>query len=244
MDWDEFVRKHVPDENTKSGIKSIDAELLRAVQESQESKVILLLDEWDKTRISSDSYFLDFLQTGRISVSGQKYQANLDNLIIFFQTRRGTDRISRWLTEHGQDVQALHSDLRQSERSKALEDFKAGKVRILTATDLASRGLDISNVTHVINYDVPQHSEDYIHRIGRTGRARTEGEAFTLFAPEDLPRVEAIERLLDAPLPRKELDGFSYREAPDEMLPASTPVSRKRNRGFGNRASFGARRRK
>ncbi len=169
---------------------------------------------------------------------------SFDNLIIFFQTRRGTDRISRWLTEHGQDVQALHSDLRQSERSKALEDFKAGKVRILTATDLASRGLDISNVTHVINYDVPQHSEDYIHRIGRTGRARTEGEAFTLFAPEDLPRVEAIERLLDAPLPRKELDGFSYREAPAEMLPATTPVSRKRNRGFGNRASFGARRRK
>jgi ATP-dependent RNA helicase RhlE len=169
---------------------------------------------------------------------------SFDNLIIFFQTRRGTDRISRWLTEHGQDVQALHSDLRQSERSKALEDFKAGKVRILTATDLASRGLDISNVTHVINYDVPQHSEDYIHRIGRTGRARTEGEAFTLFAPEDLPRVEAIERLLDAPLPRKELDEFSYREAPAEMLPASTPVSRKRNRGFGNRASFGARRRK
>ena len=91
MDWDEFVRKHVPDENTKSGIKSIDAELLRAVQESQESKVILLLDEWDKTRISSDSYFLDFLQTGRISVSGQKYQANLDNLIIFFTSNNERD---------------------------------------------------------------------------------------------------------------------------------------------------------
>ena len=91
MDWDEFVRKHVPDENTKSGIKSIDAELLRAVQESKEKKVILLLDEWDKTRISSDSYFLDFLQTGRISVSGQKYQANLDNLIIFFTSNNERD---------------------------------------------------------------------------------------------------------------------------------------------------------
>ena len=91
MDWDEFVRKHVPDENTKSGIKSIDAELLCAVRESKDKKVILLLDEWDKTRISSDSYFLDFLQTGRISVSGQKYQANLDNLIIFFTSNNERD---------------------------------------------------------------------------------------------------------------------------------------------------------
>tara|TARA_R110002020_G_scaffold76865_1_gene194420 strand:+ start:1749 stop:3800 length:2052 start_codon:yes stop_codon:yes gene_type:complete len=91
MDWDEFVRKHVPDENTKSGIKSIDAELLRAVQESKDKQVILLLDEWDKTRISSDSYFLDFLQTGRISVSGKKYQANLDNLIIFFTSNNERD---------------------------------------------------------------------------------------------------------------------------------------------------------
>ena len=103
-----------------------------------------------------------------------------ESVIIFFQTRRGTDRISRWLEEHGQNVRALHSDLRQTERTRALNEFKAGKVKILTATDLASRGLDISKVSHVINYDVPQHSEDYVHRIGRTGRAKTEGEAFTL----------------------------------------------------------------
>ncbi len=169
---------------------------------------------------------------------------NFDSLIIFFQTRRGTDRISRWLEEHGREVSVLHSDMRQSERTKALQDFKTGKVKILSATDVASRGLDISNVTHVINYDVPQHSEDYVHRIGRTGRAKAEGEAFTLFAPDDLPRVDAIERLLGNPLPREELEGFPYRESPSEMLPSSTPVSRKRNRGFGNSGGFGARRRR
>ena len=113
-----------------------------------------------------------------------------ESLIIFFQTRRGTDKISHWLTEHGQDVRVLHSDLKQRDRMSALQDFKDGKVKILSATDVASRGLDISNVTHVINYDVPQHSEDYIHRIGRTGRARTEGEAFTLCKPEELPLVK------------------------------------------------------
>ena len=91
MDWDEFVQKHLPDENAKSGIKSVDAELLRAVKESKDKKVILLLDEWDKTRISSDSYFLDFLQTGRLSVSGKKYQANQDNLIIFFTSNNERD---------------------------------------------------------------------------------------------------------------------------------------------------------
>ena len=79
---------------------------------------------------------------------------------------------------------------------KALDEFKNGEVKILCATDVASRGLDISNVTHVINYDVPQHSEDYVHRIGRTGRARSEGEAFTLCKPEELSLVDSIEKLL------------------------------------------------
>jgi ATP-dependent RNA helicase RhlE len=167
-----------------------------------------------------------------------------ENLIIFFQTRRGTDKISRWLTEHGQDVRVLHSDLKQRDRMSALQDFKDGKVKILSATDVASRGLDISNVTHVINYDVPQHSEDYVHRIGRTGRARTEGEAFTLCKPEELPLVQSIEKLLGNPLPRKFVDDFAYRDSPAEMAPTGAVVSKKRNRGFGNQVSFGSRRRR
>jgi ATP-dependent RNA helicase RhlE len=167
-----------------------------------------------------------------------------DNLIIFFQTRRGTDKISRWLTEHGQDVRVLHSDLKQRDRMSALQDFKDGKVKILSATDVASRGLDITNVTHVINYDVPQHSEDYVHRIGRTGRARTEGEAFTLCKPEELPLVQSIEKLLGNPLPRKFVDDFSYRDSPAEMVPTGAEVSKKRNRGFGKQVSFGSRRRR
>jgi ATP-dependent RNA helicase RhlE len=169
---------------------------------------------------------------------------DFENLIIFFQTRRGTDKISRWLTEHGQDVRVLHSDLKQRDRISALQDFKDGKVKILSATDVASRGLDISNVTHVINYDVPQHSEDYVHRIGRTGRARTEGEAFTLCKPEEIPLVESVEKLLGNPLPRKFLDDFPYRESQESLAPTGIEVSKKRNRGFGRQASFGSRRRR
>ncbi len=171
-------------------------------------------------------------------------EIKFENLIIFFQTRRGTDKISHWLMEHGQEVRVLHSDLKQRDRQQALQDFKDGKVKILSATDVASRGLDISNVTHVINYDVPQHSEDYIHRIGRTGRARTEGEAFTLCKPDDIPLVESIEKLLGNPLPRKFLDDFAYRDEPETLTPNVPVVSRKRNRGFGKQISFGSRRRR
>ena len=171
-------------------------------------------------------------------------QIKFDNLIIFFQTRRGTDKISQWLTEHGQTVRVLHSDLKQRDRMKALEEFKSGKVKILCATDVASRGLDISNVTHVINYDVPQHSEDYVHRIGRTGRARTEGEAFTLCKPEELSLVDSIEKLLGNPLPRKIVENFPYRNEPTTLAPSAPVVSRKRNRGFGGQLSFGGRRRR
>ena len=167
-----------------------------------------------------------------------------ESLIIFFQTRRGTDKISQWLTEHGQDVRVLHADLKQRDRMSALQDFKDGKVKILSATDVASRGLDISNVTHVINYDVPQHSEDYVHRIGRTGRAKTEGEAFTLCKPEELPMVESIEKLLGNPLPRKFVDDFAYRDAPETLVPQGAVVSKKRNRGFGKQVSFGSRRKR
>ena len=171
-------------------------------------------------------------------------KVKFENLIIFFQTRRGTDKISRWLSEHGQDVRVLHSDLKQRDRQAALQDFKDGKVKILSATDVASRGLDISNVTHVINYDVPQHSEDYVHRIGRTGRARTEGEAFTLCKPEELPLVQSIEKLLGSQLPRKFVDDFAYRDSPVELTETTTVVSKKRNRGFGKQVSFGSRRRR
>ncbi len=167
-----------------------------------------------------------------------------ESLIIFFQTRRGTDKISHWLKEHGQDVRVLHSDLKQRDRMSALQDFKDGKVKILSATDVASRGLDISNVTHVINYDVPQHSEDYVHRIGRTGRAKTEGEAFTLCKPEEIPLVESVEKLLGNALPRKFLDDFSYRETQENLAPTGAVVSKKRNRGFGRQVSFGSRRRR
>jgi ATP-dependent RNA helicase RhlE len=107
-------------------------------------------------------------------------------------------------------VAVLHSNRTQRERIEALEGFKSGKYEVMVATDIASRGLDIAGVSHVINYDVPDHPEDYVHRIGRTGRAQNVGDAFTLVSGEELPAVQAIEHFIGQKIPRLKLENFPY----------------------------------
>jgi ATP-dependent RNA helicase RhlE len=155
---------------------------------------------------------------------------NRQNTIIFFQTKAGADRIAKWLKQHGNNnIAVMHSDLQQRERAKALQDFKDGKITTLIATDIASRGLDVRGVQHVINYDVPQHSEDYVHRIGRTGRAKTEGEAYTLFSPDQMDKVQAIEEFIGQEIPRRVMEGFKYRIPPITEVPGKPkPAPQKR----------------
>jgi ATP-dependent RNA helicase RhlE len=107
-------------------------------------------------------------------------------------------------------VAVLHSNRSQQERMDALDGFKNGRYEVMVATDIAARGIDIAGVSHVINYDVPQHAEDYVHRIGRTGRAAAIGDAFTIMTVEDLPHVKAIEIFIAAKVPRLKLENFSY----------------------------------
>jgi ATP-dependent RNA helicase RhlE len=108
-------------------------------------------------------------------------------------------------------VAVLHSNRTQREREQALRGFRDGRYEVLVATDIAARGLDIADVSHVINYDVPQHPEDYIHRIGRTGRMEAKGDAFTLMVAEDARHVNAIERFISQKIPRVKLEDFDYR---------------------------------
>jgi len=157
-------------------------------------------------------------------------QINFQSCLIFTRTRIGADRIARWLKEHDHNVKAMHSDMPQRNRQKALEDFKSGKIQILIATDIASRGLDIAGVSHVINYDVPQHAEDYVHRIGRTGRANRDGEAFTLVASDEIGELSRIERYIGRSIERRKLSDFDYRYAP--LIENTGPRQKKRNRGF------------
>ena len=132
------------------------------------------------------------------------------SVLIFTRTKMNADRIAARLESAGHTVAAMHSDRTQGERTEALDGFRTGKYEVMVATDIASRGIDISTITHVINYDVPQHPDDYVHRIGRTGRARTEGDAFTLMTAEEAPDVTAIERFIGQEIPRKKLDNFKY----------------------------------
>ena len=155
------------------------------------------------------------------------------SVIVFTRTKRDADRITEWLEANNIAVATMHADRTQRERVEALSGFKTGKYSVLVATDIASRGLDISGVSHVINYNVPEHPEDYVHRIGRTGRAGDEGEAFTLFSPDELLQLQAIERLIGKAIERKKLEGFNYRTEPLMLMPGNgigAARPRRRNR--------------
>lgn len=137
-------------------------------------------------------------------------RTDFDSVLIFCRTKEGADRIARQLKTQNHSVAVLHSNRTQVERVEALEGFKAGRYEVMVATDIAARGIDIAGVSHVINYDVPQHPEDYVHRIGRTGRAQNVGDAFTIMTAEELPHVKDIERFISQKVPRLKLENFNY----------------------------------
>jgi len=132
------------------------------------------------------------------------------SVLIFCRTKDGADRIARQLESENHKVAVMHSNRSQQERVDALDGFKTGRYEVMIATDIAARGIDIAGVSHVINYDVPQHPEDYVHRIGRTGRAQTEGDAFTIMTAEELPHVKLIENFIAQKVPREKLENFPY----------------------------------
>ncbi len=138
-------------------------------------------------------------------------RVNYESVLIFCRTKHGADRVAHLLKRSNHAVAVLHSNRTQREREQALKGFRDGRYEVLVATDIAARGLDIADVTHVINYDVPQHPEDYIHRIGRTGRAEATGDAFTLMTAEDGRHVHAIERFISQKIPRVKLEDFNYK---------------------------------
>ena len=137
-------------------------------------------------------------------------RVNYNSVLVFCRTKHGADRVAGLLKRANHAVAVLHSNRTQKEREQALQGFREGKYEVLVATDIAARGLDIADVSHVVNYDVPQHPEDYIHRIGRTGRAEHTGDAFTIMIAEDAPHVFAIERFISQTIPRLKLEDFNY----------------------------------
>jgi superfamily II DNA/RNA helicase len=137
---------------------------------------------------------------------------DVQNALIFCNRKRDADVLHKSLVKHEFSAGVLHGDLAQSVRFATLEKFKAGELRLLVCSDVAARGIDIGGLSHVFNFDVPIHAEDYVHRIGRTGRAGKEGHAYSLASPDDRLAVEAIEKLVGAPIPRIVIPGLDVVE--------------------------------
>ncbi len=156
------------------------------------------------------------------------------SVLVFTRTKRGAESVSRALTRRGFSAAALHGDKSQSQRERTLRDFRVGRHRILVATDVAARGLDIRGISHVVNYDVPETFDAYVHRIGRTARADAQGEAFTLVALHEEDQVREIERRLKRSLPRIGVPDFEY-SAPVPSRPHARPGAVRATQGRNRR---------
>ena len=137
-------------------------------------------------------------------------QTDTNSVLIFARTRHRAQSLATKLLHEGYRVTSLHSDRTQGQRQSALSGFKDGRYQIMVATDIAARGLDVESISHVINFDMPDTADAYIHRIGRTGRAERTGDAFTLVTPEDEEMVRELEKIMKARLPREVIEGFNY----------------------------------
>ncbi|HUE99297.1 MAG TPA: DEAD/DEAH box helicase [Anaerolineales bacterium] len=169
-------------------------------------------------------------------------QTATESVLVFTRTKHRADKIARQIAHAGFRVTSLHSNRTQGQRQQALSGFKSGHFPIMVATDIAARGLDVENISHVVNYDMPDTADAYIHRIGRTGRAKRTGDAFTLVTPEDNDMIRALERIMGGPIKRETLPDFDYavpappRSASDRSQgnrpprPAPTPTRHARNR--------------
>jgi ATP-dependent RNA helicase RhlE len=138
-------------------------------------------------------------------------QAGFDCVLVFSRTKHGADKIAHKLKAQNHAVAVLHANRSQNQRIEALAGFKSGKYEVMVATDIAARGIDVAGVTHVINFDVPENPEDYVHRIGRTGRAQAVGDAFTLVTPENAGDIRDIQRFIGQKIPELRLPGFAYK---------------------------------
>jgi ATP-dependent RNA helicase RhlE len=155
----------------------------------------------------------------------------LEQVLVFTRTKHGANRLSEQLETDGISSSAIHGNKSQPQRIKALADFKDGKIRVLVATDIAARGLDIDQLPHVVNYELPQVAEDYVHRIGRTGRAGTEGKALSLVCVDEARLLKDIERLLKRDLPSEVISGF----APDPSIKAEPILTGRQGQSRGPR---------
>ncbi len=177
------------------------------------------------------SLFLELLNRG-----------DMKEALVFTRTKHRANRLAEFLAKKGIKAERIHGNRSQAQRTEALAGFKSGKYRVLVATDIAARGIDVEALGHVVNFDVPPAPEDYIHRIGRTGRAEMTGEAFTFYSPEEEGDIRGIERAISKKLPRVTLEGFDYSAKPQQRfeVPLAERIAEIRKKKAEDRARSAA----
>jgi ATP-dependent RNA helicase RhlE len=202
----------------------------KLIEVSQRGRAPILVEQtaYPVAQESKTALLLDLLE-----------REKFERVLVFARTRRGAERLSHILEARDHQVNRIHSDRTQPQREAALRGFRDGRTRVLVATDIAARGLDVDSVSHVINYDVPSTPEDYVHRIGRTGRAGNQGRALTIVTPVDELSMRAIEKLMGQTVKRVVLPGFGGTKTSEGA--GSKPFARP-NRGAVFTRSFRPRR--
>jgi ATP-dependent RNA helicase RhlE len=182
-------------------------------------------------------YVYEVEQDRKLGLLERMLRQEQGSFLVFARTRRGADRLSKKLAREGVRTAAIHGDRSQNQRNQALRGFQEGEYRVLVATDVAARGIHVEGISHVVNYDLPQVPEDFIHRVGRTGRAGAHGTASTFAMRSERASVQQIERTLETRLERREVPNDVRREqkgtAPLVVIPSAPPHPRRRVRSFG-----------
>lgn len=207
------VRKiisHIPQKRQTFLFSATMPESIRKLTASiQTNPEIIRIGKQTNPAESITQYFFKVPQEQKLDLLAHIMKAeSMKSVLVFSRTRRGADKISKKLSQRGFKVTAIHSDRTQAQRQNALAAFKHGRYQVLVATDIAARGIDVEGISHVVNYDTPVYAEDYIHRIGRTGRAELTGDAITFIAPVERKYFTGIERLIGRNFPVHSYPGF------------------------------------
>ncbi len=182
----------------------------RLAQRYMQDPVVLDFSDKTKTVDTIDQYYFTVDQQRKYDLLVKLIEREQpEQAIVFCRTKRGTDRIQRKLAKVVKAVDCIHGDMAQGARDKVMRQFRAGEIKVLVATDVVGRGIDVTGISHIVNYDIPGASDDYVHRVGRTGRMGREGVAYTFVTPEEGQELTRIEILINRLLKRDEIEGFS-----------------------------------
>ncbi len=214
-----YIISKVPKERqTMLFSATIPGEIRKLAEEHMRSPQVVSVSEDELVLPNTKQMYFSVGRKNKIWALCRVLDKERPKAIVFAQTKHMVDIIESRLTSYGYPAAAIHGDLTQARREKVLGDFRSGKIKVLIATDVAARGLDIEGVNYVINYDIPESPESYVHRIGRTGRAGKEGKAITFVSSDEMHLLEAIQNFTDVKLKQVEVPGVKGQETVREVL--------------------------